>query len=180
MSDIRLKIQNWLDDFKRRRGFNLAWFIRYALGGTATVIIEFAAFFLFSRWEWPWLAIVGLLPAKVRPAAAGELQLWAIVISNVLSYVVNYFISKYWVFRSPQTKHRRDATLFLISSITNLAVVLVSAKLLLLGLELLPLGGVFWTDKLMPLLAKIGSNIAAFVTVLVFKRFVIWNDVSKY
>ncbi len=176
---LKDKVHKWLDNFQEKHNFNLAWFIRYAAGGTITAAVEFGLFFLLSVWEKPWMAIVSLLPADIQAAAAGELQLWAIVVSNIASYVVNYFLSKYWVFRSPETKHSRDAVLFAISSITNLIVVFVSAKFILVGLELIPITGKLW-DKLVPLIGKIGSNVVAFITVLIFKRFIIWNDTSKY
>lgn len=180
MSDIQDKIVRWADGFREKHGYSPAWFLRYAAGGVITAIVEFAAFLLFSYWKWPWLAIVSLLPKGLRASAADELQLWAIVVSNIISYVFNYFISKYWVFHSPETKHRRDALLFAVSSLSNLTVVLVSAKLLLLGLDMLPISGALWESSIAPIIAKIGSNAAAFVTVLIFKRFIIWKDTSKY
>ena len=176
---LRQRIEKWLDDFRQKHNFNLAWFIRYFLGGAATLTLEFILFYILSLWSAPWRFIVGLLPEGLRASAADEGQLFAIVVSNLVSYVANYFISKYWVFRSPETRHRRDAALFALASAANLAVVMLSAKLILLGLGLLPFGGELW-EALVPTLGKIGSNVVAFVTVLFFKRFIIWNDTSKY
>ena len=175
----RDKINKWLKDFQIKHDFNLAWFIRYAIGGTVTAVVEFVSFILLAWWTAPWDAIVEVLPRRIQLMAVDEVDLWAIVVSNIISYIVNYFLSKYWVFRSPDTKHRRDAALFFLSCVANLAIVLVSAKLLLIGLELIPLRGTVW-EAAVPIIAKIGSNVAAFITVLLFKRFIIWNDTSKY
>ena len=176
---MREKIEKWLDDFKLKHNFNLAWLIRYMLGGIFTFAIEMGIYFLLELWTHPLDALLRHLPDRLRFRSADESDMWAIAISNVVSYVANYFISKYWVFRSPETKHSRDGSLFVISCAANLAVVLISARLILFGLGFLPLSGSFW-NELMPLLAKLGSNVAAFLTVLVFKRFIIWNDTSKY
>ncbi len=170
------KIKIWLDNFKEKHNFNLAWFIRYALGGTATAIVELAAYVLFLWWRLPWDIIVRIIPSV---GGNDNFMVWAIVVSNIISYIFNYFVSKYWVFHSPETKHRRDATLFLISSVANLLVVLVSSKCLLMLLGLLPFNGELW-DMVVTITAKIGSNVVAFITVLLFKRFIIWNDTSKY
>ncbi len=180
MKKLKEKIDKFLADFQARHGFHLAWFIRYAIGGTATVILEYAAMYLLLWWTLPWDAIVSLLPASVRGAAAGELDTWALIVSNIISYVFNYFVSKYWVFRSPETKHRRDATLFLLSSAINLVLVSVSGKLMLMGLGLLPFSGGTWSEVIVPFAAKTGSNFVAYISVILFKRFIIWNDVSKY
>ncbi len=179
MKNLKKKIDKFLADFQAKHGFHLAWFIRYALGGTATVIVEYAAMYLLLMWTLPWDAIVGLLPQRLRAAAAGEVDTWALVVSNILSYIFNYFISKYWVFRSPQTKHRRDASLFMLSCVINLVLVSVSGKLMFMALELVPLSGKLWKG-LVPAIAKTGSNVVAYISVLIFKRFIIWNDVSKY
>lgn len=179
MNNIRKRLREWSLRFKEKHGYGPAWFLRYAAGGTLTAIVELVIYFFLLYWTLPWRGIVALLPKGIQAAAADENRLWAIVVSNLISYVFNYFISKYWVFRSPETKHRRDATLFALSSAANLAVVLISAKLILLGLELIPISGELW-ENCVSLAAKIGSNAAAFVTVLIFKRFVIWKDVSKY
>lgn len=176
---IKKRIDSFLDSFKEEHGFNLAWFIRYALGGTVTVIVEFAAFFLLSSWEAPWDYMISLLPLRFRADMADELPLFAIIVSNIISYIVNYFISKYWVFRSPETRHSRDAALFFAASAANLLVVIVSAKLILSLLGLIPLSGGLWESAL-PMIGKVGSNVAAFITVLLFKRYIIWNDTSKY
>ncbi len=179
MAELKQRLYAWIDRFSEKHGVNLRWFIRYFIGGVITVAVEFFLFFLFSYWETPWRAIVSLLPDNLRTAAENELHLWAIVMSNIVSYVVNYLISKYWVFHSPETKHRRDALLYLMASIVNLIVVLFSAKFILIWLELLPIGGSVW-EALVPIIGKVGSNAAAFITVLLFKRFIIWNDTSKY
>ena len=123
--------------------------------------------------------IVSLLPGRIKVMAADEVNTWAILMSNGISYVVNYFISKYWVFRSPDTKHRRDASLFLLSCVVNLLLVSIAAKGFLMGLGLLHFSGSLW-DAAVPTIAKTGSNIVAYVSVLLFKRFIIWNDTSKY
>lgn len=176
---LREKINKWLSDFKIKHNFNLAWFIRYAIGGTVTVIVEYLAMFLLCWWTLPWDCIVSLLPPPVRVAAADEVNTWAIVMSNIISYVVNYFISKYWVFRSPETKHRRDASLFFLSCVVNLLLVAIAAKVILIGLERIHFSGEIW-EAAVPTIAKTGSNIIAYVSVLLFKRFIIWNDTSKY
>ncbi len=160
MNSFKEKIRAWALRFKEKHGYSPAWFARYAAGGTMTFVLELAVYF-FLLWLEP------------------QYRLCAIVVSNLASYVFNYFISKYWVFRSPETKHSRDVTLFAVSCAANLLVVLVSAKLILLGLELIPLSGELW-DAAVALIAKIGSNVFAFITVLIFKRFVIWKDTSKY
>lgn len=179
MKNLKTKIKKWLDDFQFRHGFNLAWFIRYAMGGTATVILEYIIMYLLLWWTLPWDAIVAVLPEKVRAAAAGEVDTWALVVSNVISYVFNYFVSKYWVFRSPDTKHSRDAALFFLSCLVNFILVFVTGKLALVGLGFLPFGGRLW-NVLKPAIAKTGSNVVAYISVLLFKRFIIWNDTSKY
>ena len=176
---MKERIDKWLESFRERHNFNLAWFIRYMLGGVFTFAAEMAVYFLLSIWTRPIDSLLGHLPMRLRYSAVDEADMWAIGISNMVSYVVNYFISKYWVFRSPETKHRRDAALFVLSCAANLAVVLISARLILLGLGHLPLSFNGW-ENIMPLMAKLGSNVVAFVTVLVFKRFIIWNDTSKY
>ena len=179
MKKLKEKIKIWLDDFQFRHDFNLAWFIRYAMGGTATVILEYAVMYLLIKWTLPWDLIVAALPNSVKTAAANEVYTWALVASNVISYIFNYFVSKYWVFRSPETRHRRDAALFAVSCLINLVLVSVSGKLLLVGLKMLPFSGDFWTAAL-PAIAKTGSNLVAYVSVLIFKRYIIWSDTSKY
>ena len=176
---LKEKIDKWLKEFQKKHNFNLAWFIRYAIGGTVTVIIEYLAMFLLLWWTLPWDAIVSILPQPLKAMAAGEVETWAIAVSNILSYVVNYFISKYWVFRSPDTKHSRDASLFFLSCVVNLLLVTLMAKGCLMLLELLPFSGDLW-EAAVPTIAKTGSNVGAYVSVLLFKRFIIWNDTSKY
>ncbi len=179
MSELKRKIKAWLDDFQFRHNFNLAWFIRYAIGGTVTVILEYTVMYLLLWWTLPWDGIVALLPEKIQASAADEIGAWALVVSNITSYIFNYFISKYWVFRSPDTRHSRDAALFFLSCVVNLILVSVTGRLALAGLELLPFAGKTW-EVLKPAAAKTVSNIVAYVSVLLFKRFIIWNDTSKY
>lgn len=179
MRNLKKKTADWLDDFQFRHDFNLAWFIRYALGGTGTVILEYTVMYLLLWWTLPWDIIVSLLPEKLQAAAADEVGTWALIVSNVISYIFNYFVSKYWVFRSPDTKHSRDAALFAVSCVVNLILVSVTGKLMLVGLSLVPLSGKLWT-ALLPAIAKTGSNIVAYVSVLLFKRYIIWSDTSKY
>ncbi|MGN1097702.1 MAG: GtrA family protein [Clostridia bacterium] len=140
------KITNWIDEFQIKHNFNLAWFIRYAVGGTVTAVVEWAVYFAIAWYNY----------------------LAATAISNLVSYIVNYLLSKYWVFRSPETKHIRDATLFVVSSAINLVVVTFVTKFLVeeIGLH--------------KILGKIGASVVAFVIVLIFKRFIIWSDTSKY
>ena len=176
---LKDKTDKWLKEFQIKHGFNLAWFIRYAIGGTVTVIIEYGAMFLLCWWTLPWDAIVSILPQSIRVTAANELETWAIAMSNIISYVVNYFISKYWVFRSPDTKHSRDASLFILSCVVNLLLVTALAKGFLILLGFFSFSGDLW-DAAVPTIAKTGSNIVAYVSVLLFKRFIIWNDTSKY
>ena len=176
---MKERIDKRLEEFRQKHNFNLAWFIRYMLGGVFTFAAEMAVYFLLSIWTRPIDGLLGHFPERLRCSALGEADMWAIGVSNIISYVVNYFISKYWVFRSPETKHRRDAMLFVLACAANFAVVIISARLILLGLGYVPLRLSGWED-IMPLTAKLGSNAVAFVTVLIFKRFIIWSDTSKY
>ena len=135
--------------------------------------------FLLCWWTLPWDAIVSILPQPIKEMAADELETWAIAMSNIISYVVNYFISKDWVFRSPDTKHSRDASLFILSCVVNLVLVTALAKGFLILLGMFSFSGNLW-EAAVPTIAKTGSNIVAYVSVLLFKRFIIWNDTSKY
>lgn len=142
-------IQKFLDRFKEKYGFNFTWFIRYAVGGILTTIAEWGVYYILFK------------PCRVDYLAAS-------IVANLVSYVVNYVLSKYYVFRSPETSHKRDLSLFVLCSGVNLAVVTLLVKL--------TVGMLGFND----IIGRIISSVVAFVVVFIFKRYIIWANTDKY
>ncbi len=145
---VKKRLEAFFESVKKKYNFNLAWFIRYAAGGTFTVMVEWAVYFVLRFFKVYYLT--------------------ASVISNLASYVVNYFISKYWVFRSPHTPHWRDTLLFVACNGLNLVAVTVINRF------------VVGTLGMHDVVGKIIANFVAFLIVLVFKRYIIWTDSENY
>ncbi len=145
---VKKRFKAFFESVEKKYNFNLAWFVRYAAGGTFTVIVEWTVYFLLRFFRVYYLT--------------------ASVIGNLASYVVNYFISKYWVFHSPETSHVRDTLLFVVCNGVNLAAVTALTRFTVgtLGLH--------------EVIGKIIANFIAFLIVLVFKRYIIWTDSEKY
>lgn len=149
INHLKKAVHHFSEKFRQKHGFGPMWLIRYAVGGTLTTIAEWSCYYILYK-------------------PFGVDYLVSSVAANILSYVVNYLLSKYYVFHSPETSHKRDLPLFVLCSGVNLVLMTLLVKLTVGVLSMHEMVG------------RIIANVIAFVAVFVFKRYIIWSDTKKY
>lgn len=135
---MRERIVNWLTI----HNLSPAFLLRYMISGILTFLAQCVAF----------LSLRNLIGSE-----------WASGVDSVTGIVVNYVLSKHWVFESGHGNQVRDAALFVLANGIGIVMTVVGMKV----------GAAFlgWNEIVM----RLSLGVLSFLVVLAFKRFVIWN-----